>query len=581
MHRLAFNTLFNLIVIFFALIACDPNIQTLQPSNSTKLILRHNFFHEDSVLMTSIHENPPESEIDENARNKFSVLCPSNPFDMILMRYSCLFQSILSEQNDSDIKIEKFTTLNKYKEEKLSIIAQNQNNENLGQKESTNSYLPKKRKPRTKNRINYASVECGAKIIETNPEAFNPYVVLTKSKDGYMLNPCNSQRKWIIVELCEEIGIQDIQIANYEYFSSLFKDIQILGSNQFPTKYWDLIGNYSAKNERSLQSFEVTEDPIWYKFIKIRFLTHWGQEFYCPISEIRVYGLPIVEKLNAQLDEDTAYIHRLEKIIDPESTKKEESPTKMDVESFRFEENNVINLIFDQQSDERILQTQIKEFLKEDQHNDIQILVPNIESLDDEDEDEIKKEEINIPTNKKSSDILSVTKVFEKVVEKIKSVETKQSLYSGYLKNITLFYYQELLNLNEFFSKRYNTTNKEIKEFKQTFSSLSSNTNETHKMISRLESELNDIRALMEDRHTFFIIQTISTSIILSVILCFSIVYFIIRLNIIPAIKSKSLLVLNRRNMNNVLKMNAVNNHANHSKKKKGSIAQLKRSVSF
>lgn len=461
--------------------------------------------------------------------------------------------------------LEKFTTLNKYKEEKLSIIAQNQN-ESLNQKNDTNHPVIK-RKNRTRNGINYASNECGAKVIGSNPEAYHPNVILTSSKDSYMLNPCNSPRKWIIIELCEEIGVEEIQIGNYEYFSSIFKDFQVLGSNQYPTKYWDLIGNYTSKNERVLQSFTVKDDPIWYKYIKVRFLSHWGKEFYCPISEVRVYGLPIAEKLNAQLEQDTEYIHQLEKIIDPSSDndkKKDEhtqteNPLREEYGHFKPKGPNAFDILINdlKQTKNKHIQSDFNEILKDSSINEdsMNFVVPKIEVINnqdndnDDDDDEVTKKDNTqkTTTTVKKSDILSVSKVFEKVVEKIRSIETKQSLHSGYLKNITLFYYEELINLNGFFSKRYNKTSKEIKDLKQTMKLISDNSTETNKMVNRLINELNDLKILMENRHSFFMIQSIATSLILSLILCFSIVYFIARFNIIPMIKSKSLLVLNKR----------------------------------
>jgi hypothetical protein len=56
-------------------------------------------------------------------------------------------------------------------------------------------------------RKNYASIDCGAKIIAHNPDASNPSHMLTESKDDYMLNSCSS-RIWFVVELCEHIKIR-------------------------------------------------------------------------------------------------------------------------------------------------------------------------------------------------------------------------------------------------------------------------------------------------------------------------------------------------------------------------------------
>jgi len=37
-----------------------------------------------------------------------------------------------------------------------------------------------------------------------------------------MMSPCESGR-WIVIELCEEIGLTGFEVANFEFFSSTFK----------------------------------------------------------------------------------------------------------------------------------------------------------------------------------------------------------------------------------------------------------------------------------------------------------------------------------------------------------------------
>ncbi len=45
------------------------------------------------------------------------------------------------------------------------------------------------------------------------------------------MSPC-AVNKWVILELCEEIGITSLEIANFEFFSSTFKDFQLYGSHR-------------------------------------------------------------------------------------------------------------------------------------------------------------------------------------------------------------------------------------------------------------------------------------------------------------------------------------------------------------
>lgn len=86
---------------------------------------------------------------------------------------------------------------------------------------------------------NFASVECGAKVLSANPEAKHASAVLSEDRDRYLLTPCAAPRKWVVIELCEEALVDRVVLANFEYYSSTFKGIQILGSQQYVPLLWD------------------------------------------------------------------------------------------------------------------------------------------------------------------------------------------------------------------------------------------------------------------------------------------------------------------------------------------------------
>jgi hypothetical protein len=48
---------------------------------------------------------------------------------------------------------------------------------------------------KSKNRINFSSATCGAKILASNSDAQSPGYLLTENKDQYMINACKS-KKW-------------------------------------------------------------------------------------------------------------------------------------------------------------------------------------------------------------------------------------------------------------------------------------------------------------------------------------------------------------------------------------------------
>ncbi|XP_026329123.1 SUN domain-containing ossification factor isoform X3 [Hyposmocoma kahamanoa] len=176
---------------------------------------------------------------------------------------------------------------------------------------------------------NYASLACGAKIVAVNPEAGSPSSILSPNRDEYMLNTCNS-RIWFVVELCEAVQAQKIEIANFELFSSTPKDIAVYFSDRFPTRDWTSVGQFTAEDMRDVQSFDLFPH-LFGKFIKVEMVSHHGSEHYCPISLFKVYGtseFEVLEKESSQhataLDEDED-----DEIIDgPDVTVAESEPSK-------------------------------------------------------------------------------------------------------------------------------------------------------------------------------------------------------------------------------------------------------------
>ncbi|XP_060088536.1 SUN domain-containing ossification factor isoform X1 [Heteronotia binoei] len=145
-----------------------------------------------------------------------------------------------------------------------------------------------------KNRNNYASVECGAKILAANPEAKSTSAILMENMDLYMLNPC-STKIWFVVELCEPIQVKQLDIANHELFSSTPKDFLVSISDRYPTNKWVKLGTFHARDERNVQSFPLDEQ-MYAKYVKVELVSHFGSEHFCPLSLIRVFGTSMVEE---------------------------------------------------------------------------------------------------------------------------------------------------------------------------------------------------------------------------------------------------------------------------------------------
>ncbi|KAL8776923.1 MAG: hypothetical protein Q9213_008081 [Squamulea squamosa] len=154
-----------------------------------------------------------------------------------------------------------------------------------------------------KERSNYASFDCAATMLKTNPECKSATSVLVENKDSYMLNECSAKNKFFIVELCNDILVDTVVLANFEFFSSIFRTFRVSVSDRYPVKLdrWRELGTFEAKNSRGIQVFLVEEPQIWARYLRIEFLTHYGHEYYCPVSLLRVHGTTMMEEFNHEL----------------------------------------------------------------------------------------------------------------------------------------------------------------------------------------------------------------------------------------------------------------------------------------
>ncbi len=155
-----------------------------------------------------------------------------------------------------------------------------------------------------KERFNYASFDCAATVLKSNPESKGSSSILVENKDSYMLNECSAANKFFIVELCDDILIDTIVLANFEFFSSIFRTFRISVSDRYPVKMekWKDLGTFEARNTREMQVFLIENPLIWARYVRVELLTHYGSEFYCPISLLRVHGTTMMEEFKHQED---------------------------------------------------------------------------------------------------------------------------------------------------------------------------------------------------------------------------------------------------------------------------------------
>lgn len=165
----------------------------------------------------------------------------------------------------------------------------------------TPSERPRKKDAGTtcKERFNYASTDCAAAILKTNPKCKSASSVLKENKDSYMLNECSIANKFLIVELCDDILVDTVVLANFEFFSSMFRTFRISVAERYPVEMdrWKVLGTFEARNAREIQAFAIHNPLIWTRYLRVEFLNHYGAEYYCPVSLLRIHGTTMLDEL--------------------------------------------------------------------------------------------------------------------------------------------------------------------------------------------------------------------------------------------------------------------------------------------
>jgi hypothetical protein len=78
-------------------------------------------------------------------------------------------------------------------------------------------------------------------------------------------------------------------MANYEKYSSMLKDFQVLASTSYPTDQWIDLGTYTAEAVLGEQTFNISQmSSAHTRYIKIKFKTHYLDEALCTLSQIKV-----------------------------------------------------------------------------------------------------------------------------------------------------------------------------------------------------------------------------------------------------------------------------------------------------
>lgn len=154
-------------------------------------------------------------------------------------------------------------------------------------------------------RFNYASISCAARVLASNKGSKSSSSILHHQKDSYMLNLCCLPEKYVVIELCQDIRIDTLVLANLEFFSSTFKDFSLFVAKRLPAvlgpatlasgSAWRHVADFTAENSRREQIFQVFGMNSYARYLKIEFRSHYGNEYYCPVTFLKVYGKTMME----------------------------------------------------------------------------------------------------------------------------------------------------------------------------------------------------------------------------------------------------------------------------------------------
>ncbi|KAI1109984.1 UNC-like C-terminal-domain-containing protein [Nemania sp. NC0429] len=148
-----------------------------------------------------------------------------------------------------------------------------------------------------KERFSYSSFDAGATVKKASPGAKNPTAILVENKDSYMLLECGQKNKFFIVELSDVVLVDTVVIANFEFFSSMVRQFRVSISDHYPVKpdKWKILGTFQARNSRDIQPFLVENPQDWARYLRVEILSHYGNEYYCPVSLLRVHGIRMLD----------------------------------------------------------------------------------------------------------------------------------------------------------------------------------------------------------------------------------------------------------------------------------------------
>eukprot|EP00181_Compsopogon_caeruleus_P001244 CAMPEP_0184689268 /NCGR_PEP_ID=MMETSP0312-20130426/30562_1 /TAXON_ID=31354 /ORGANISM="Compsopogon coeruleus, Strain SAG 36.94" /LENGTH=583 /DNA_ID=CAMNT_0027146599 /DNA_START=11 /DNA_END=1759 /DNA_ORIENTATION=- len=170
--------------------------------------------------------------------------------------------------------------------------------------------------------FNFASVDAGARVVSANRGATGASNVISSDKDKYFLSPCQvpngegPNERWVVIEVSEDIIMSSIEVANYEFYSSPPRKIVVGGAKLYPPVSWKVLGEFPFENSHQNQRFDLGKTAI-VRYLKVFFVGEQDSEYYCTISEIRIFGKRLIDDWDEALrSRETKYRAEAQELAD-------------------------------------------------------------------------------------------------------------------------------------------------------------------------------------------------------------------------------------------------------------------------
>ena len=139
--------------------------------------------------------------------------------------------------------------------------------------------------------------------------------ILSSDDDSYMMTPCSSAAKYVIVQLKEDILLDLVELVNREHYSSSIQHFSLYGSNVYPTDEWVSLGRFWADETQQAQYWRLDAGDYAVRYVKLIWETWWKDEYYCTLTQLGVYGRSVLEAFREDLDDSAEVLREVEQVL--------------------------------------------------------------------------------------------------------------------------------------------------------------------------------------------------------------------------------------------------------------------------